>query len=70
MLLTFQKTNTGEQSVDFRAQMSEPELNFLINYAIESLIQIGAIAVQQQSNEPQEVKLPITQTIVPANQVN
>ena len=70
MLLTFNKKNDAEESVDFRAQMSEAELNYLINFAIESLIQIGAIAVQRASTEAQEVQLPITQALVPPTQVN
>lgn len=70
MLLTFTKKNESEQSVDFRAQMSEAELNYLVNFAIESLIQIGAIAVQRSIDEPQEVQLPITANLVPPAQVN
>ena len=69
MLLTFSKKNDAEESVDFRAQMSEAELNYLVNFAIESLIQLGAIAVQQHT-EPQEVQLPITEALVPPTQVN
>jgi len=70
MLLTFTKKNEGEQSVDFRAQMTDAELNYLVNFAIESLIQIGAIAVQRSNDEPQEVTLPVTAANVPPNLVN
>ena len=50
--------------------MTDAELNYLVNFAIESLIQIGAIAVQRSNDEPQEVTLPVTASNVPPNLVN
>ena len=64
MLLTFLEQNNKEQSADFKLQMSQAELSFLVNFAIESLIQIGAVAVQTNTTEPQEIKLPIPSTSV------
>lgn len=58
MILTFKKKNNEEQSMDFDAQFSDEELNYLVNFAITSLMQIGAIVVQERAGEPQEVTLP------------
>ena len=69
MILTFEKKNDTQQTVDFHAQMSNAELNFLINFAIQSLMQIGAITVNDMTQEPQEVALPITETLIPPSQV-
>ena len=70
MILTYSKKNNEEQTVDFQAQVTEMELNFLMNFAINSLMEIGAIKVQEVLDVPQEVKLPITETLVPPTQVN
>ena len=70
MILTFEKKNDTQQTVDFHAQMSNAELTFLINFAIQSLMQIGAITVNDLTQEPQEVALPITETLIPPEQVN
>ena len=70
MILTYNKKNDTEQTVDFKAQVTEMELNFLMNFAINSLMEIGAIKVQEVLDVPQEVKLPITETLVPPTQVN
>ena len=70
MILTYEKTNKEQQSVDFHAQMSNAEMSWLINFAIQSLMQIGAITVNEATAEPQEVALPITETLIPSNQVN
>ena len=70
MILTFEKKSEENQTVDFHAQMSNAELNFLINFAIQSLMQIGAITVNDLTQEPQEVVLPITETLIPPEQVN
>ena len=58
MLLTFTQKNEQEETMDFSAQLTDQELNYLINFAITSLMQIGAIVVQQNTTEPQEVSLP------------
>jgi len=70
MILTFTKKNDEQATVDFNAQMSQAEMTWLINFAIQSLMQIGAIAVNEATAEPQEVQLPITETIIPPAQVN
>ena len=70
MILTYNKKNDVDQTVDFKAQVTEMELNFLMNFAINSLMEIGAIKVQEVLDIPQEVKLPITETLVPPTQVN
>ena len=70
MLLTFEKKSDEHQTVDFHAQMSNAELTWLINFAIQSLMQIGAITVNEATAEPQEVALPITETLIPPSQVN
>ena len=69
MVLTFDKKSEENQTADFHAQMSNAELNFLINFAIQSLMQIGAITVNDMTQEPQEVALPITETLLPPSQV-
>ena len=70
MILTFEKKNDEQQVVDFHAQMSNSEMTWLINFAIQSLMQIGAITVNEATAEPQEVALPITETLVPPTQIN
>ena len=70
MILTFEKQNNEQQTVDFHAQMSNAEMTWLINFAIQSLMQIGAITVNEATAEPQEVALPITETLIPPMQVN
>ena len=70
MILTFEKKNDEQQTVDFHAQMSNAELTWLINFAIQSLMQIGAITVNEATAEPQEVALPITETLIPPTQIN
>ena len=70
MILTFEKQNEERKTVDFQTQMSQAEMTFLINFAIQSLIQIGAISVNNMTQEPQEVQLPITETLIPPSQVN
>ena len=65
MLITFKQKNEQEQSADFNLQMTEAELSFLVNFAVESLIQIGAVAVQQNSTEPQHITLPISEAETP-----
>ena len=70
MILTYSKKNNEEQTIDFKAQVTEMELNFLMNFAINSLMEIGAIKVQELLDVPQEVQLPITETLVPPTQVN
>jgi len=70
MILTFTKKNDEQSTVDFNVQMSQAEMNWLVNFAIQSLMQIGAIAVNEATAEPQEIQLPITETIIPPAQVN
>ena len=70
MILTFEKKNDEQQVVDFHAQMSNSEMTWLINFAIQSLMQIGAITVNEATADPQEVALPITETLIPPSQVN
>ena len=70
MLLTFDKESQENKTVDFHAQMSQAEMTWLINFAIQSLMQIGAITVNEATAEPQEVALPITETLVPPAQIN
>ena len=70
MILTFEKKNDEQQVVDFHAQMSNSEMTWLINFAIQSLMQIGAITVNEATAEAQEVALPITETLVPPTQIN
>ena len=70
MILTFEKKNDEQAMVDFHAQMSNAEMNWLINFAIQSLMQIGAITVNEAVAEPQEVALPITETLIPPTQIN
>ena len=70
MILTFEKQNEERKTVDFQTQMSQAEMTFLINFAIQSLMQIGAISVNNMTQEPQEVHLPITETLIPPSQVN
>lgn len=65
MKFKYNNKNEQEESYDFSVQLSAPELNFLINFAIESLIQIGAIAVQQNTTDEQEILLPLGQELVP-----
>jgi hypothetical protein len=50
--------------------MSNGEMTWLINFAIQSLMQIGAITVNEAVAEPQEVALPITETLIPPTQIN
>lgn len=59
MIIKYNKKNVDDQTTDFELKLSDPELNFLVNFAIESLIQMGAIAVQQNSEEEQIVSLPL-----------
>lgn len=59
MQLIFNKKNDQTQAAEFSCSMTEAELNFLVNFAIESLIQIGAIAVEEKKEGPQEVQLPL-----------
>ncbi len=70
MILTFEKKNDEQATVDFHAQMSNAEMTWLINFAIQSLMQIGAITVNEAVAEPQEVALPITETLIPPTQIN
>ena len=70
MILTFEKKSEEQQTVDFHAQMSNAEMTWLINFAIQSLMQIGAITVNEAVAEPQEVALPITETLIPPTQIN
>ena len=70
MILTFEKRSDEQQTVDFHAQMSNAEMTWLINFAIQSLMQIGAIAVNEATAEPQEVALPITETLIPPSAIN
>lgn len=70
MILTFEKRSDANQTVDFHAQMTNSEMTFLINFAIQSLLQIGAITVNEGIAEPQEVALPITETLVPPSKIN
>lgn len=58
MLLTFTRKNDETQSMDFSAKLSDEELTYLVNFAITSLMQIGAIVVQQGVEGSQEVTLP------------
>ena len=72
MKITFTKINQEDESTDFSLQLSNPELNFLITFALESLVQIGAVQVNMQSREEQEVILPLDSFVPPMSteQVN
>lgn len=48
-----------EDGVEFVALATPGEVNYLINYAVESLLQIGAITVDlSKKGQEQEVTLP------------
>ena len=57
MLLTITKRNP-DSTLEFNVTMSEGECNYLVNFAIESLIQLGSIAVQDNEDGPQTVMVP------------
>ena len=68
MQIQFTKNNEQDQTADFSVNMTQAELNFLVNFAIESLIQIGAITVEEKKQGIQEVQLPLGS--IPAEQVS
>lgn len=57
ILITIRQKNP-DGSGDFDLTMNEGELNYLINFAVESLLQIGSIAYRDNVEGPQEVELP------------
>jgi hypothetical protein len=71
MIIIFKKKNVDDDTTDFELKLSNGELNFLVNFALESLVQMGSISVNDQLiNQEQEIELPLPPEFIPPTQVN
>ena len=70
MIITFDSKDEENQTAKFQLVLTTEELNFLVTFAVESLIQVGAIVVDRASTDPQDVTIGPAAPFIPPTQVN